>query len=192
MKINNINNTNFNGYKNVIHNDVSQDNIRFTFLSMQLNDNGVKDLAELRKIQQLQNLDTNNDVLSLFYSKKSGSKEFFYFNGNPLFLGGELRNLWELCSDRDAYKLEEKAALKAYTLIASLTKRMMNSGLPGTDNSFPHVVKSTMESFMKIFTSSPAGVFNLIQGSILENKQLEKTAAVLNSIVDKNMKIFLK
>lgn len=192
MRINNLSKTNFQGYKNVIHNDISQDNLRFTFLSMQLNDEGVKDLTELRKIQAMQKIDSNSDVLTVFYSKKPGVKEYFVFNNRAMFSGEELRNLWEKYGSLPAYKAEERAALKVYKLVASLTRRMFHNGLSVTDNAFPHVVQETMESFMKIFASSPSSVFQMLQESIVENKQLEKTAFFINDIVRKNMQIFFK
>ena len=80
----------------------------------------------------------------------------------------------------------------AYTLIASLTRRMMYNGLSQKDRSYPKVVQSAMETYMKIFATNPASIFNLIQHSIIENKSVERTAEAFNRLVDRNMKIFLK
>ena len=50
-----------------------------------------------------------------------------------MFKGSELRKLYEQYADLDGYKdvyqKEESAALKAYTLIASITRRMMENSL---------------------------------------------------------------
>lgn len=192
MKVQNINNTAFQGYKNIIHNDINQNNIQFTFMSMQLDDKCVKDLTELRQIQKLQGIDTNSDVLNIFYANKNKSNEFLYFNDRVMFLGEELRNMWEKFRREKAYQVEEKVSLKAYGLIANITGRMMQNELPAVDNDFPHVIKSTMKSFMKIFTATPEGIFSLVQESILENKPLGKTASILNEVANKNMRIFFK
>ncbi len=193
MRINNINKTNFNGYKNVIHNDFSFPEGRFMFMSVQLNnEDGIEDLKALNTIQRIQGMEQPSDVMNIFYSKKPAQKNFFFFNGKPLFLGYELRSLWEHRDQIENYKTEENAALKAYTLIASLTRRMMYNGLSQKDRSYPKVVQSAMETYMKIFTTNPASIFNLIQHSIIENKSVERTAEAFNRLVDRNMKIFFK
>lgn len=193
MKIKNeVNRMNFAGYKNAVHNNIKADGMQLMFLSVQLNDDGVNDLTEFRKIQQLEGDCVNADVLNVFYSKIKGRPEYLFFNNKSMFWGHELRALWEVKRNSEAYKKEEKATLKAYTLLASLTRRMMQNGLCTKDASFTSVIKSAMNSYVQIFSTNPSSVFTLIQESVLENKSLEKTAEAFNKLIDRNMKIFLK
>lgn len=189
---NNVNKINFLGYKNAVHNNIKANGLHLMFLSVQLNDDGVKDLSEFRKFQQQEGLSGDNDILNVLYSKINGRQEYLFFDNKAMYFGPELRDLWEKNRNSEAYKKEEKAILKAYTLLASLTKRMMQNGLCTKDASFTSVLKSAMNSYMQIFSQNPSSVFTLIQESVLENKSLEKTAEAFNKLVDRNMKIFLR
>ena len=193
MRLSDVNrNVNFAGYKNVIHNNINRNDLSYTLLSMQLNDEGAKDLTEFNNIMRLQDKKTDTDVLTVFYAEKSKIPGFLFLNDRSMFLGDELRTLWEKYNSSTAYKKEEKASLKAYTLLASITNRMMQNGLTTMDKSFPDVVRKTVMNLKNIFTASPMAVFGLVQQSILENKSLEETAAILNNVVKHNMQIFFK
>ena len=55
MRLSDVNrNVNFAGYKNVIHNNINRNDLSYTLLSMQLNDEGAKDLTEFNNIMRLQ------------------------------------------------------------------------------------------------------------------------------------------
>ena len=47
------NNINFKGYKNVIYNNMDSPMYNFRFISLELNDEGCKDLTEFKKLQSL-------------------------------------------------------------------------------------------------------------------------------------------
>ena len=192
MRINNFNNKSFYGYKNVIHNDIETDSFKFMFLSMQLDDNGAKDLTEFRKIRTLEKKSADTDVLNVIYSKIKYKPAFFFFDGRAMYSGEELKQLSEQYSYSNVYKQEERATLKAYTLIANITKRMMHNALTEMNGNIGKVMQSAMESFMNIVSSNPASIFNMLHGSILENKQLDKTAAQINKLIVQNMDVFFK
>ena len=84
MKINNLSNPTFKGYKNVIHNDITTDKFKFMFMSMQLNDEGEKDLTEFKKIRQMELKPADTDVLNVIYSKTAYLPEYFFFDGKAM------------------------------------------------------------------------------------------------------------
>ena len=191
MRINNPLNISFHGYKNLIHNDITNGPFKLMFMTMQLDNKDGNDLVELNSIRTLEKNPEKNDVLNVVYSSIRGIREIFLFDGRSMFLGNELKDLYETSGHLKAYKKEEKASLKAYTLLASLTKRIMQNGLIKTDCDYAHVVRNMMESYLK-FSDNIGSVHNLIQASIWQNNKPEKTAAAFNKFIVHNMEIFFK
>ena len=192
MKIINQNKLQFNGYKNVIHNNLKTDSMQILFMSMQLNNDNNKDLDEFKNICRLYGKDADSDVLNVIFSKFVGRDEFLFLDDISMYTGEELKKQYDLYGYTEAYKMEEKASLKAYTLLASITKRMMNNGLCQTDSDLKKVVVSSIESFVRSLGADSSKIFNLIQHSVIENKQIEKTAEEFNNIIVKNMSKFFK
>ena len=136
MKINNIQNyTNFKGITNVTANDVKGEIERFTFLSMQLNDKETNDLTRLKELIKLRPETSKKfeDVMTLSYSR-IGNHNVLLLDGNLLPNGETLNGLrnayYEGKLSEEFFNREEKFAIKAYTFLADITKRLMNQNKP--------------------------------------------------------------
>ena len=136
MKINNIQNyTNFKGITNVTANDVKGEIERFTFLSMQLNDKETNDLTRLKELVKLRPETSKKfeDVMTLSYSR-IGNHNVLLLDGNLLPNGETLNGLrnayYEGKLSEEFFNREEKFAIKAYTFLADITKRLMNQNKP--------------------------------------------------------------
>jgi len=183
----------FKGYKNIITNDIIfNDKSRMAFIATQLNDIGSPDLAELKKINEMSFLDTNNDVLIMLYSKYRTMPQRLFFGDKSLYLGDELLSLQEECGDTYNYKREEKASMKAYTLMASLTKRMMQNPLYTKDADFSKVFHGLFTYFSDALSKNSMHIFETIQDAVMNGKPLDMTASFFNDFVNINMKKFFK
>lgn len=195
MNNNNNNNINFKGYKNAIYNKVDDDQYKLRFMSMELNNDGCKDLTEFKEMQKLCGRSENGDILHCIYAKLPDSNGALFLDGYTLFNGIELKKLYEQYSDldgyKDVYKQEEKAALKAYTLLASITRRMMENSLCTMDGGMGKVIQSAMEAYSPLF-SDKNSTFDFLHTSLLKPSPLEHVAEFFNNYVAKNMKQFFK
>ncbi len=188
MKITNQNNIQFQGYKNLIHNNLRSDYMHMMFMSMQLDNKEHNDLDEFNQVRKLMGKESDSDVLNVVFSKFADREGFLFFDNRSMYSGEELIEL----SKNVLYKQEEKATLKAYTLLASITRRMMQNGLCQTDSGFKNVVQSSIESFVKLLGADSSKIFTLIQSSVIENKQIERTAEEFNNIIVRRMSKFFK
>ncbi len=192
---NNIINPAFRGYKNVITNDIEYpDGSRLAFITMQLNDEGDKDLTQLHEIRKFipeQQAD-KSDVLTFMYSKFRRQPEYFFFDGRSMYLGDELLRLSEECGDTYNYKREETAAMKAYTLMASLTKRMMNGKMPVRDSGMGNVIQKMAMHLSEGDTKKLSSVMNFLSYSLQLENILKPTAAFFEDFVLQNMSKFFQ
>lgn len=184
----------FKGYNNIITNNIKFDNqgSRLAFISMQLNDEGAKDLTEFRAINEMSFTDTKNDVLTMMYSKLGPMPDRLFFNEKSLYLGDELSKLQEECGDTYNYKREENASMKAYTLMASLTKRMMNDATFKVDEGFSKVYRELLMFFSESLSKNPMQVNDMLQQCVYFGEPLKNTASFFNDFININMKKFFK
>ena len=184
----------FKGYNNIITNNIKFDNqgSRLAFISMQLNDEGAKDLTEFRTINEMSLIKNDSDVLTMMYSKLGPMPERLFFNDKSLYLGNELADLHEECGDTYNYKREEKASLKAYTLMASLTKRMMKDATFKVDESFSKVYSELLMFFSESLARNPMQVNEMLQQCVNFGEPLKNTASFFNNFINMNMKKFFK
>ena len=193
MQVNKINNNiNFNGYKNIISDDLQASAGRLIYFSAQLNNEGEKDLDNYRRLIDSNTIfyrSSDNDVINCLYIS-SGDKDRISMNMRPLAWGEELQALSkELVPD--VYKKEESAFLKAYTLIASLTRRMMNNNLCMKDRQIVDVFKQTVDTFVKIGSENKTA-FDFVENSMLENKPFDKLAFFINRRIQQSMNVLFK
>lgn len=169
---------------------------KFRFMSMELNDEGCKDLTEFKKLQNLCGNQDCGDILHLINSKAYNSDEYLFLNGRSMFKGSELKALYEQYADldgyKDVYKKEEAAALKAYTLIASITRRMMENSLCTMDSGITKVFQSALNTLTPILNNNKNQAFNVLQKSLMDNIPLEQVAETFNNYAAKHMKQFFK
>lgn len=189
---NNFINPSFKGYKNIIANDIKDDNFRIAFITGQLNDlDGFKDLSEYKAIKQLHKFDTNNlddGIFSCIYSKYN-SLESLFFNKTPMLWGDELRDLKSEIPP-EAYKIEERAFLKTYQLLASITRRMMCNGLCERNYNIGNVCKHALDDFSEIIPKQHA--FSLLESGLLQHVPLEKIGLFFNRGIAHTMRDFFK
>ena len=109
------NNINFKGYKNVIYNNMDSPMYNFRFISLELNDEGCKDLTEFKKLQSLCGNQDCGDTLHLVNSQVYNSDEFLFLNGRSMFKGSELRKLYEQYAERCIPKRRKRSLKSIYT-----------------------------------------------------------------------------
>ena len=195
MKIN-FNTVNFLGYKNLIHTDMrSYNNNRLTLMTLQLDDlDGHNDLAYFKKILA-ENEMPPTDVMTLLYLKKDNVRGRFYLNNEPLLLSDELKLLENpVISER--YSVSERQNVKSFnvkscTLIASLTKRLMNSGSVANDGEMKHTIEEVRNMLINAFPS-PKYMMEIFLSAFNEKKPYQETALEFNKRVDHIMKRFLE
>lgn len=196
MKVNNnYSKLNFTGYKNLLVNNVKDDNgFQFAFLAMQLDNNGNNDLDTWKTLQRTLNEADHSDVISFMYTKMPEHPGLFLLGNRRLFSGEELavlrrRNLGTRFENH--YLEEENAHLKAYTFIANLTRRIMSQGLFDKNAEFRKVIITFYETLTNILGDEKRA-FEIINTSALQNKEPQKTALTLNKYIDRTMMKFFK
>lgn len=192
---NNIANPAFRGYKNVITNDIeSPDGSRMAFITMQLNDEGAKDLAQLREIRKYipEEQANDSDILTLMYSKLRHNPEYLFFDGRSMYLGDELLRLQKEVGDTYNYKREETAAMKAYTLMASLTKRMKKDERLIRDSGMGKVIQKMAMQLTQGEVTKLSHVMDFLSFSLQQTNILKATASFFNDFVIQNMSKFFQ
>lgn len=132
-------NINFKGYENVLAAIYTHPNgDKFAHISMQLNDsNGYNDATKYKELLKLQGYDStlrNSDIITLSYYMSAKNKQHCIFLGDrQLFTGEELKRVSKTSNiSTFEYQQEEKLHLKAYTILASITKRLGQEPLKAT------------------------------------------------------------
>lgn len=144
MRINNINNQNFNGYKNVVSylSEENKDNA-FAYMAIELdNDNGLNDLENWKEIQnKLFKKENDSNVIIIKTLTKNKKSSFFVDN---FILTPEI-----------ATKSSEKEynILKLFSLVSSLTKRISNENFPREDKNL-HLVLAELIKDLKRFLNN--------------------------------------
>ncbi len=196
MKIMNVSdsrNIRFGGYKNIISNNISSENRQLMFMAMQLNDSDKKDLLELTKLSRMSDEFSNSfntGVFDCFYLNKANEGDMFFINGRPIATGEVLKELVNLMPYED-YKKEENISMKAFTLLASITKRIMYNNLYTTDSGIKSVFKGAHEDLTNIISNSKVAL-DIIQRGCLKNEKPDIISSNLNKFITRTMGIFFK
>ncbi len=200
MKVNCIHNiNNFKGYQNIVVNDTKGDIERFTLLSLQLNDEGEKDLTRFRNLMKMRVSKTNSDlddVMVVAYTRL-GHIKYITLDNNLIMDGQQLRELkynydTGACSE-ELFKREETFALKAYTFLADITKRLMNQNRPITQD-----IKGRVKIFQKACellkrnNVEDKAAMMYMTDSILSDIPFQKVAGILNKIINRTMQIYFR
>lgn len=189
------NNLNFKGYKNFLGCDIQLPaiNSSLTSINLQLDNNGTRDLDAYRELRRLMGYEgdtLNNDVIHCMYSEIPSGK-FFFVNGKSLYDANELKNLSRY-SERNDFIKEEKAHLKAYTLLASLTRRIMNNELIPSDGEMYKVIENSFNMFKEMFGNDPKMGSGLVHICTLKQQKPDKIAIKINHVIDKAMRNYFK
>ena len=189
MKVSGNNNyLNFKGFKNVISNDLKNDKARFSFFAAELTNDGTKDLDEYKKLLKMMG-EEDTEVLSVIYSRVD-SQDVLMLNGKKLFWGNELKLLSKGFPE-NLYKKEENIAMKAYTIIASITNRMMRNGLGTQDVEFKKVF-SQFYKVLQTLVPDKAVAMEILNNSVIKNNSIDIIGELFNRITKKSMEQFFK
>ena len=199
MKAGNIN---FKGFSNVLctYGIPASDGKRVSLITMRLNDeDGHKDLTELRKILEMQGYplgNENEDILTLTYvDDKVNKRENMHFNKKIMYWGDELRQIEEKYIPKlmteEKYQREKALHMKVYTLLASLTSRMSNAAFDGQDEGMPMVIKNMFKTLESILEDSKSA-FYITQNACLKQFKFQQIAAAFNKGICRTMEHFFR
>lgn len=189
MKIsNNYNMPNFKGYKNLITFDQESKGNRLALFAVQLDNNGTKDLENYKQLTKFDKcFDSKmDDTLLCIYSENPNHRAM-YLNNDILLSGNELKEASKKLSKKQFPQIES-GYLKAYTQLASLTKRIM------TDNNSTikdEGMQKVMQNAQKILTSFCDGnssiAFQILRNAFY-NVCPQKSTSIINSGISKLLK----
>ena len=199
MKLNNIS---FRGYNNILCAfDSTDSNAKYVAsMSMQLNDeDGVSDLTEYKKLKYMQSSvanPSNDDVLTITYViDKTKNTEHIYLNTKEMYFGDELRYIGEKyvpkIMSQENYKLEETLHMKAYTLLASLTRRLMYAPFNKENENLSSVIISMYNTLSRVFNDEKSA-FRITELAGLKKYKFQDFAEGLNKRIDRTMKLFFR
>lgn len=180
MEINNIKsyNQNFNGYKNVIakHIGPGREN-GLSIMSLQLNNNGHNDLDAWKRIQKnLFNKQTCSDVMTLEHLKNYRLESIYLNNKDfsPKQYGKEGSTL-------------EMEAMKAFTWLANITKRLMNDSHLVKDKEQANVVCSLITTIIPAFDNNYSAAQAIALDALYKGNHPQEIALEINNAIQKMM-----
>ena len=179
---------NFKGYKNLITFDQESKDNRLALFAVQLDNNGTKDLENYKQLTKFDKcFDSKmDDTLLCIYSENPNHRAM-YLNNDILLSGNELKEASKKLSKKQFPQIES-GYLKAYTQLASLTKRIM------TDNNSTikdEGMQKVMQNAQKILTSFCDGnssiAFQILRNAFY-NVCPQKSTSIINSGISKLLK----
>ena len=177
------NNTQFKGFKNVIHNVCTNKNCRgcFSYMAMQLDNVGTKDLEAWHAIQKIVlHRDKLKDTITFSLVKD--------FDGNKFVLANSLLEFTSEMLNTDF----EKYMLKAYGLMASLTKRIGLRMPIYNDSGIVQTVEDAKEDLVKVFDNEELVKDFMLDGIKPDSSARAVIAArVLNEAIQEKMEDYL-
>ncbi len=190
MKItNNYNMPAFRGYKNLISYTNEAKGNRLALFSVQLDNNGTKDLDNYKKLAQYNRNFTKADIddtLMCLYSENPNGASM-YLNNDLLLNGEELEEIAEKMP-ADEFEPIEAGYMKAYTQLADLSKRIINEKAPRVrDMGFQKVILQSLRMLTNLCDGDAGSAYNIIQASIY-NVKPPKTLSIINSAISKALK----
>lgn len=199
---NNIQKINFNGYKNLLYEDIRGENCSVSFFATQLNDQGEKDLTTLKETINMSHFKNehipNRNVLSMIVvDLPQEPQPNIFFNGEILNSGKELKNLKIDClyhgglAANNRFKKEENFALKAYTLLAKITRNMSEQSMTSKDTGMFQVMQNLLKDFKLIFNNETTA-HSLMDFAIFTKKSQQEVGITLNNYIKKALHNYFK
>ena len=190
MKItNNYNMPAFRGYKNLISYTNEVKGHRLALFSVQLDNNGTKDLDNYKKLAQYNRNFTKADIddtLMCLYSENPNGASI-YLNNDILLSGDELKDVAQRMPANEFSPIEA-GYLKAYTQLAGLSKRIISEETPSVrDNGFQKVTLQSLRMLTNLCDGDTSSAYKIIQASIY-NVKPPKTLSIINSAISKALK----
>lgn len=188
MKIYSSSNT-FEGYKNLIVRDTKVGlNNRLSLWAAELTNEGNKDLDQYRILQKKMGIDSDDVIFCLYVKNKYGQNLFL--NEKPLLWGTELRNL-QYKYPSNEYKKVEEMTLKAYSLLASITKQMMQDASAKIDSGYEKVFTKTLHK-LTMMTENPFLSYSFLDSITRSKNSIFDIGRFFNNGIHKTMNKFLK
>lgn len=187
MKISNIQNQqNFKGYKNILSFSMGDNkNFSYGYMAMKLNnENGHKDLETWQKIQRVLNPSAEPSDLILFQNTQALNADVFIVNDFVLDINNEY-------TGKKLSKEREDIAIKANTLVASLTKRIMNAYYHPEDQDLYKTLVFAYDKIKVTLNEETANELVTYLGAIKKVKH-NVTAKVINDGIMRNMNKFFR
>lgn len=199
-----INNISFKGYTNIISaNRLYLGGHETSFIALKLDDVGEKDLSKYKQIRHLQGFPeglNNEDILTFFYLT-DGRTEDLYFGNKSMCWGDQLSTARDKfipkLMSKEKYKKMEDLHLKAYTLLASLTKRLANDNFEKENKDITRVIKTLYDNLQRlkkgdylIFDQKAA--YELTSVGCLKRTKYQPLAQAFNQKIAKTMAQFFK
>ncbi len=191
MKIENIKNTNFNGYKNIISYQTDSIGNKFIHLSGQLDNVGHPDLNIYKELMKKLGCSISDNTFSLTIMNGTHG-DFCFINDKYIFPGDILKGLSNSCIndyDKISYKKIECIALKFYTLFGSITKRMANDNSEIQDKEMYKVGINAIKALDRI-TKDAKFANDFVLHMMRFNKPYQETAKSINNFITKTMEGF--
>ena len=198
MRINNISEQSFKGFKNPIVNHLSNDIGSVSIMSLQLTNEGERDLDKIKELRNLKlmsdSIDKNSDVMNVVLIHNNfNTNDKLIFDSNNILLCDDLNRLRKDSGERFAleYLAIEKSVLKQCTFLANITKRMMGVSALTNDLEMAKVISYTQQLFEKIFKTKD-DAFAFLLDSLKKNQEHQVVAAKINEIIANNMAKFFR
>lgn len=189
MKVQNIQSKqSFKGFKNVVSHSINQPPLySYGFMGMKLsNEDGYNDLEVWKQIQKGLNPNAEPSEYIVFQNTNlvSDNVDMFIVDDFLLDINNKKAN-------KPLTKDLEGLILKSNTLVASLTKRIMNSYDVPEDKDYYKSVVHSFNTIKKIIGHDGANDLVLIQASLKRVKH-NITAKLINDGISRNMAKFFK
>lgn len=197
MKINNISNQTFNGYKNLIANHTKIADIETAFITMQLDDMDKQDLSKFNEIKkQIPNMQDTGDILTLgFVKRHKQDKGLLTLNDVVMLRGEEMLDLEKdykkYFSSFSEYKAEESKTVKYYTFLSNLTKRIANDSNLKIDSNFASILR-TAHSLLTSILGNPSQAYKYLEYSFIQKMPPQQVAQKFNTELVKSIMPFFK
>ncbi len=198
MKINMSKQT-FTGYSNILANEYGYGYDKTSMINLRLDNIGTNDLDQfisLKKMAVSESKSPQSDILTIF-EQGSKNRDYIFLDRQVLFSGEELELLSAEASvlpeKLQDYTLKEKFYIKAYTFLASLTKRMMNDNT-GTkrDMEFYRVLHHSQNNLTYILDDKSTANMLLRDALIDETVPFQSVAKNINDSIVKTMRYFFR
>lgn len=195
MKINEIQNTAFKGYDNLIGQKgySSKLGIYSAFLTARLNNNNTRDLYAWNLFQKSMNIAEPKDIIMFSHILDKNKGERFSVNGYDIYNGAELLEI-----DRSPEKIKKNAVkntLNLYTFLASLTKRIASEPNTFRDRYISNVAlfsSDTLAEILPNLRNIDKNIYIKLVDSAISRKDLDTVGKFLNKQIADTMNVFFK
>ena len=185
---NNYNMPNFKGYKNLITFDQESKGNRLALFAVQLDNNGTKDLDNYKQLAKFDNcFDSKiDDTLLCLYSETPNHRAL-YLNNDLLLNSNELKEVSQKLPQK-MFSQIEAGYLKAYTQLASLTKRIMiDNSSTIKDEGMKKVMQYVQKRLTSFCDGNPSYAFQILQNAFY-NVSPQKSTSIINAGISKLLK----